>query len=296
MIFSDLQTIRDWIRYGATQFEKAELFYGHGTDNAWDEALALVLHALKLDYELGEKILDCRLTEDEKKAIFSLYEIRILKHLPVPYITQKAYYGGFCFHVDERVLIPRSPILELIEKRLEPWVAPEKVRYMLDIGTGSACLSIIMAHYFPESQIDAVDIDKSVLEVARNNVTAYDLQNRIELIESDLFSALAGKTYDVIITNPPYVDADEMARLPKEYRHEPVHALASGEDGLSHIRQILSKAKHFLNPNGILIGEVGHSEAALCVAYPQINFTWLEFQRGGEGIFLLDYEQLQQIS
>jgi len=292
-IKQNLKTIRDWIRYGATCFETAKLFYGHGTDNAWDEAAALVLHELSLSHELGAKIIDCRLTALEKNKILAAFEQRIVKRLPVPYITNKAFYAGFEFYVDERVLIPRSPIAELFENHFSPWIDAENVCSILDIGTGSACLPIIAAYYFPDASIDAVDIDPQALKVGQINLEKYQLQNQITLIESDLFASLGDKTYDVIITNPPYVDAEDMAGLPMEFHHEPRHALAAGEDGLEHMRQILVQAKRHLNPGGILIGEVGNSSEALEIAYPDIDFTWLEFERGGDGVFLLHYEQLQ---
>lgn len=290
-----LKTLRDWVRYGASTFEKAKLFYGHGTDNAWDEAAALVLHELSLSHELGAKIIDCRLTEAEKSKILQVFEQRVVKRLPVPYITNRAFYAGFEFYVDERVLIPRSPIVELFEAHFSPWIEAENVCSILDVGTGSACLPIVAAYYFPDASIDAIDIDSEALKVGHINLKKYQLEEQVKLIKSDLFSQIENKTYDVIITNPPYVDSEDMASLPMEFHHEPRHALASGEDGLEHIRQILSQAKQHLNPGGILIGEVGNSSEALEIAYPNIDFTWLEFERGGEGVFLLHYEQLQQI-
>lgn len=292
---NSLKTLRDWIRFGASCFERAELFYGHGTDNAWDEAASLVLHVLKLPHELDAKIIDTRLTDFEKDPIIEMFETRILKRIPAAYITHAAHYAGFTFYVDERVLIPRSPIVELIEKHFQPWCNPEEVSSILDIGTGSACLPIIAAYYFPDAVIDAVEIDPKALEVAQINLQKFNLQDQINLIQSDLFSAIANKTYDVIICNPPYVDKDDMASLPPEFLHEPQHALASGDDGLSHIRRILAEAKNHLNPAGILIAEVGNSAEALEEAYPDVNFTWLEFERGGSGVFLLSYEQLEAL-
>lgn len=288
-----LKTVRDWVRFGASCFERAKLFYGHGTDNAWDEAVALVLHVLRLSPEFGEKLIDARLTDFEKELLIDIYQTRIVKRMPAPYITQIAHYAGMEFYVDQSVLIPRSPIAELIEKRFQPWLDVDNVCSILDIGTGSACLPILAACYFPDASIDAVDIDPKALDVAMINVKKFHLQEQVQLIRSDLFTALAGKKYDVIISNPPYVDAEDMAQLPPEFLHEPVHALASGVDGLTHIRQILAEAKRHLNPDGILIGEVGNSATALELAYPEINFTWLEFERGGNGVFLLTYDQLE---
>ncbi len=291
-----LKTVRDWVRFGASCFERANLFYGHGTDNPWDEAVALVLHALNLSHPFGEKLIDARLSQFEKDKLIEIFQERIIKRIPAPYITHKAYYAGFEFYVDKRVLIPRSPIAELIEKQFKPWVEPHHVYSILDMGTGSACLPILCAYYFPEALIDAVEIDKDALAVANINLDKFQLQEHIKLYQSDLFAALADKTYDVIICNPPYVDAEDMASLPAEFLHEPQQALASGVDGLSHINKILIEAKHHLNPEGILIAEVGNSASALELAYPQINFTWLEFERGGMGVFLLTYDQLKTIN
>lgn len=286
-----LFTVRDWARFGASTFERSKLYYGHGTDNAWDEAVSLILHALKLPHELGDKLIDCRLTELEKNSILELFEKRIVEHIPVPYITKTAHYAGLDFFVDERVLIPRSPIAELIENQFRPWIDPTHVFSILDIGTGSACLAILCALYFPESYVDAVDIDLNALEVARINIDKHHVVDQVSLFESDIFSEIKNQTYDVILSNPPYVDANDMAVLPQEFLHEPQHALASGVDGLLHIKRIIDAAKAHLNPNGILIAEVGNSAEALEAAYPELNFTWLEFERGGEGVFLLTYDQ-----
>lgn len=287
-----LISVRDWIRFGASAFERAGLFYGHGTDNPWDEAVALVVYALNLSHEFDDKLIDARLTSFEKDHIIALFEARILKRLPVPYLTHKAYYAGFEFYVDDRVLIPRSPIVELIENQFQPWIEPSKVNAILDIGTGSGCLAILSAHYFTNSVVDAVDIDPNALQVARTNIEKYHLNEHVFLYESDLFTGVKEKTYDVILSNPPYVAAEVMANLPPEFLHEPKHALASGEDGLSHIKRIIHEAKMHLNPGGILIAEVGNSAAATQLAYPNLDFMWLEFKRGSDGVFLLNYNQL----
>lgn len=288
---SALLTLRDWLRWAVSRFEEAGLYYGHGTDNAWDEALAIILHALHLPHDVSRDVLDARLTDTEKQAILTLLNRRITERVPAPYLTNKAWFAGLPFYVDERVLIPRSPLAELIENHFEPWLqtAPE---HILDLCTGSGCIAIACAHFFPEALVDASDLSKDALAVAQINVGQHHMENQVNLYQGSLFDALpTGKKYDLIISNPPYVDREDMLSLPPEYHHEPAGALQAGTDGLDIVLKILKEAREFLTPNGILIVETGNSEIALMDKYPSLPLTWLEFTRGGGGVFLLTADQ-----
>jgi len=292
---AELRTLRDMLRFGASCFNAANIYFGHGTDNAWDEALQLVLHSLHLSHrclERGEKILDTRLTSHEREQIIDLYNQRIVKRIPNAYLTHEAWFCGLPFYVDERVLIPRSPIAELIENQFETWIDPTQVKRILDVGTGSGCIAIACALYFPKATIDGVDISAEVLKAATINAHKHQVQEQVNLILSDLFTALLDKQYDIIIANPPYVNSMDMASLPREYLHEPRSALVAGEDGLDCVKVILTQANEHLTDNGILIVEVGNSASALMEQYPKVPFLWLEFERGGEGVFLLRKDQL----
>ncbi len=288
----DLHTVRDFIRWGVSRFTENELCFGHGTDSALDESLALVLHALHLPFGLPDPLLEGRLTQAEKAAVVELLVQRIEKRLPAAYLTNKALFCGIPFYVDERVLVPRSPIAELIEQQFAPWVEPDEVTHILDLCTGSGCIAIASAYMFPNAQVDGVDISEDALAVANINTERHKLASRLNLIQSDLFSGVAGEKYQIIVTNPPYVDADDIASMPKEFHQEPAIGLASGADGLDITRKILSQAADYLTPQGILVVEVGNSEAALQQQLPNTPFMWLDFERGGHGVFLLTHEQL----
>lgn len=290
-----IQTIRDFLRYATSRFNEAGLYYGHGTDNAWDEAIALILPTLHLPFDINPAVLDAHLTEIERKQLFDLIDKRIQARIPVSYLTHQAWFAGLSFYVDERALIPRSPIAELIESQFKPWINPTQVHRILDLCTGSGCIAIACAHYLPETQVDATDISPEALALAKINVLRHKMENRISLHQADLFAGLPKHRYDIIVSNPPYVDAEDMASLPKEYLHEPQIGLAAGHEGLDFALQIIDQANEYLSPQGILVIEVGNSEAALMSAMPDMPFTWLEFERGGGGVFLLTAEQLHEL-
>jgi len=291
---TELSTIRDVLRYAITKMNQADLFYGHGTDNAWDDALALIFDTLHLSHEQQKILLDARLTTDEKKSLADLLLKRIDKRIPTSYLTKTAWFADLPFYVDERVIIPRSPFAELIETEFSPWIAPENVNRILDLCTGSACIAIASAYYMPDAIVDAVDISEEALAVAEINIKKFDMGEQVYLIQSNLFENLLERQYDIIISNPPYVDKQDMDNLPEEFRHEPELALASGDDGLEATTTILKQASRYLSDNGILVVEVGNSQHALMEKYPEVPFLWLDFARGGEGVFLLTKQQLQQ--
>lgn len=290
---TELLTIRDWLRYAVSQFEASDIFYGHGTDNAYDEAVWLVMSALHLPMDTLNNFFDARITSPERSKLSQLLEQRISSHTPTAYLVKEAWLQGLKFFVDERVLVPRSFIAELLNDDLSPWIEyPELVESAADICTGSGCLGIMLASAFPNATVDVVDISADALDVANINIANYGLEDQITAIQSDMFTALKGRKYDVIISNPPYVDAPSMAELPAEYRNEPQIALGSGNDGLDHTHTLLREAGHYLNENGILIVEIGHNRDALQAAYPNIAFNWLEVSSGNEFVFLLTKEQL----
>ena len=290
----DLLTLRDLVRWGASRFNEAGLFFGHGTDNALDEALALALHAVHLDHDLPEAYLACRLAAEERKAIAALYRRRIEDRIPAAYLTHQARFAGLDFHVDERVLVPRSPIAELIEHGFSPWLDAGEVTAVLDLCTGSGCIAIGCAYAFADARVDAVDLSPAALEVARMNVERHHLQDRVDVIASDLFASLEGRTYDLIVSNPPYVDEAQMDELPPEFGWEPELGLAAGEDGLDVVKRILRDGGRFLSPGGIMVVEVGAAAEAMVERYPEVPFLWLDFERGGEGVFLLTADQLDE--
>jgi ribosomal protein L3 glutamine methyltransferase len=287
----DLETLRDWLRFAVTRFGERGLSFGHGTTNAFDEATYLLLHALHLPLDRLEPFLDARLTQAERAQLAHLLDRRIEERIPAAYLTHEAWLGDFRFFVDERVIIPRSCIAELLPGGLEAFVGPaETVRSALDMCTGSGCLAIILAHAYPEADVDAVDISADALAVAQRNVADYGLADRINLIRSDLFGNLPEKDYDVIISNPPYVTAVAMENLPPEHRREPELALAGGDDGLDAVRQILREAQRHLAVGGTLVVEVGHNRTAAELAFPRVPFVWLETAASADSVFVVKRE------
>ena len=293
---SELRTVNDLVRWGASQFNKSDIYFGHGTNNAIDEALALVLFGLNLEHGLPNELMAARVTQTEREAVIELLKRRIEEKLPAAYLTNEAWFAGLKFFVDERVLVPRSPIAELIESGFEPWIDSSQVHSVLDLCTGSGCIAIACAYAFPEAEVDAVDISEDALAVARINTDKHHLSGQMNLLKSDVFNQLTGQTYDVIVSNPPYVDAQDMNALPHEFTHEPTLGLEAGEDGLDIVIRILREARAHLNPGGILVVEVGNSQHALMEKYPEVPFMWVEFARGGDGVFVLDYSTLRQYS
>jgi ribosomal protein L3 glutamine methyltransferase len=286
-------TLRDLLRFAVSRFNEAGLFFGHGLTSAYDEAVYLILHILHLPLDQLEPFLDARLTAAELGQVLHIIERRAIERIPAAYLTKEAWLGDFNFYVDERVIVPRSFIAELLHERLAPWVEePDGIHSALDLCTGSACLAVLLAYAFGNAMIDATDISQEALQVARKNVSSYNLEHRINLVQSDLFAELPGRRYDLIISNPPYVSAASMAALPEEYHHEPRNALASGADGLEATRTILRGAASHLTDQGLLIVEIGHNRETLERAFPQTPFTWLETSAGDEFVFLLKREQL----
>ena len=290
---NELSTLRDLMRFSVSRFSEAGLFFGHGSDNAWDESAYLLLHTLHLPLDRLEPLMDARLTSDERAAVLHIIERRISERLPAAYLTNEAWLGDCRFYVDQRVIVPRLHIAELLREQLSPWIDdPWAVGRVLDLCTGSGCLAILAAQAFPEARVDAVDLSPDALAVARRNVDDYQLKSRLHLVESDAFAGIAGERYDVIISNPPYVNAESMTTLPEEYRREPVLALASGEDGLDFVRIILKEAADHLNPKGVLVVEIGNNQSELERAFPETPFTWLDTAAGDQFVFMLHREDL----
>lgn len=292
-----LHTIGDYVRFASSQFNQADLFFGHGNDNAWDEALTLIMFAIHLPISSSHQVLSYQLVEEEKETIIALIEQRINEGLPVAYITNQAYFANLLFYVDERVLVPRSPIAELINNRFAICFDEKKppIR-ILDLCTGSGCIAIACAVKFPNSEVDAVDLSIDALNVAQINIENHGLSEQVIPIESDVFSGVKGLTYDLIVTNPPYVDQEDVDSLPIEYTYEPEMGLGSGEDGLDIVRKILAQSALHLNDNGILICEVGNSQIHLEALYPKVPFSWINFEHGGHGVFMLTKAQLKEFS
>lgn len=290
----ELVTILDFLRFSLSCATEAQLYYGHGTDNVWDDMRSLILRSLSLPHEVDPMLLNARLTTNEKKYLCQQLEKRINQRVPVPYLIKEAYFFDLPFYVDERVLIPRSPIAELIREQFSPWIEEDRVHQILDLCTGSGCIAIACCYAFPEALVDAVDISSEALAVAAINKERLEVDEQLTLIESDCFDAVPAKCYDIIVSNPPYVGKEEMQTLPDEYRHEPVLALETSNNGLSIVEKILKTAHAYLSDHGVLVVEVGNSEDALCEAYPSVPFTWLEMSHGGQGIFLLTKQQLEE--
>ena len=289
-----LPRLGDWVRKAVACFEAAELCYGHGTDSAWDEAVQLVLQVLKLDINSGDEVLDKHLSLAERRLLAEWIERRVREQKPLPYLMNTSWFMGMPFYVDERVLIPRSPLGEWILKAFDPWLleAPEKI---CDIGTGSGCLAIGCAKIFAEAQVDAIDLSVDALELAKINVERHQVADRLQLIQSDCFDQLEGRRYDLIVSNPPYVSAAEVNALPAEYQHEPRIALEAEEEGLKIVLKILQQAPQHLKQHGILVMDVGHADEALMRRLPRVPFTWLDLQYGGHGVFLLSGAELKRI-
>lgn len=298
---AELRTLGDMIRWSVSRMNEADIWFGHGTDNAWDEALLLVTHALNLPWNIAAEWHASCLTASERRAVTELVLTRIEQRVPAPYLTGVAWFCGLPFAVDERVLIPRSPIGQMIEQRFAPWWqgslhsgVPSPGR-ILDLCTGSGCIGIACADRFPEAEVELLDISFDALAVAEDNIQRHQLQDRVVALQSDLFAAASG-CYDLIVSNPPYVDADDMSSLPDEYHHEPELALAAGADGLDLVRIMLTEARRYLTDDGLLVVEVGNSWPALAAAYPQLPFIWPEFEHGGHGVFVLQARDLDVLN
>lgn len=291
----DLKTMVDLLRWATSRFNEHNVFFGHGTDNAWDEAVSLMLHTLYLPEQKDDTLLNARLVEDEKLQFIALVQQRINERIPAAYLTNTARFAKLSFYVDQRVLVPRSPIAELIVKQFSPLITDAaQVHRVLDLCCGSACIAIACAYAFPNAEVDALDLSDDALEVAAINIDGHDLNDRVIPIKSNVFSGVEGQTYDLIVTNPPYVDAEDMANLPPEYGHEPQMGLGCGEDGLDIVRIILQQAADHLTDGGILVCEVGNSCIHVQNAFSDVPFTWLEFEYGGHGVFALTKTQLEQ--
>jgi len=289
----ELRTIADMLRWAVSRFNDANIYYGHGTDNAWDEAIALVFHALHLPEEIGQQVILTNLTSSEKHKIVELIIRRVRERLPVPYLTHKANFAGLEFYVDERVLVPRSPIAEMINNQFSPWLYNKPVNRIMDLCTGSACIAIACAYAFEDAEVDALDISEDALEVAQINIESLGVLDRVFPIQSDLFSEIPkGPQYDLIVSNPPYVDAEDIGDMPEEYHHEPAIGLASGHDGLDLTKRILANAADYLTETGLLVVEVGNSMVHLIELFPNVPFSWVDFEFGGDGVFVLTRDQL----
>ncbi len=290
---NELITVRDYLRYAVSRFNAAELFFGHGSDNAWDEAVYLTLHTLNLPLDRLEPFLDARLLPHEREALLEIFRRRCEERLPAAYLTNEAWLGEHRFFIDDRVIVPRSFIAELLQEQLTPWIDdPWAISSALDLCTGSGCLAILTALAFPEAQVTAVDLSKDAISVAERNIADYHLNDRVHPVLSDAFTQLKGQRFNLIISNPPYVDAKSVDALPPEYLHEPEMALGSGEDGLDFTHIILRQAKQHLTPDGLLVVEIGHNREVLEAAYPTLPFTWLDTSAGDEYVFLLRAEEL----
>lgn len=289
----DLHTIRDFLRYTSSRFAASPLYFGHGTDNVWDEAVQLVLRSVHLPLENNNVFLDARLVRSERELIVERIDRRIIERVPIAYLLGEGWFMGMPFNIDERVLVPRSPIGELLENGLQPWLGMQPVRRILDLCTGSGCIGIGAASVFDEAEVDLSDISEDALEVADSNIELHGLEGRVRTVRSDVFANIDGQ-YDVILSNPPYVDAEDLADMPDEFHHEPALGLAAGDDGLDIAHRIIAGAADHLTEDGLLIVEVGNSWGAMDDAYPDLPLTWLEFDNGGDGVFLVTARDLRE--
>ncbi|MBQ0747723.1 MAG: 50S ribosomal protein L3 N(5)-glutamine methyltransferase [Marinobacter sp.] len=289
----DLHTVRDYLRYASSRFSASTVFFGHGTDNVWDEAVQLVMRTLHLPLDNNTLFLDARLTREERQLILERIQRRIDDRVPLAYLLGEAWFMGMPFHVDERVLVPRSPIGELIENGFQPWLGDKPVERILDLCTGSGCIGIGAATIFEDACVDLSDISPDALAVAESNIDLHELRERVRTVQSDVFANISGE-YDIIVSNPPYVDAEDLAGMPQEFHHEPALGLAAGNDGLDIAHRIIAGAAEHLTPGGLLVVEVGNSWVALDEAYPDLPFTWLDFSNGGDGVFAIAEQDLRQ--
>lgn len=291
-ILKQLCTIRDYLRWTTSRFLEAKLFYGHGTCSAWDEAVHLVFQAISLPIDMDDRILEANLTYCERKKIITWVDQRIFHRIPLPYLTKKAWFAEHEFYVDSRVIVPRSPIGELIRNEFRPWINHKKINHILDLCTGSGCIGIATSYVFKEAEIILSDISKDAIDVAKKNIALHNAQDSVITLHSDLFSKLTGKKFDLIISNPPYVNSNDFSSMPQEYLKEPKLSLKSGDDGLNITRRILAQAIKYLNKGGLLIVEVGNSQYTLQKIFQKVPFMWLNFEDGGDGVFLLTYDDL----
>lgn len=289
----DLHTVRDYLRYASSQFAASPVFFGHGTDNVWDEAVQLVMRSLHLPLEDNTLFLDARLIREERRVVLERIRRRIEERVPLAYLLGEAWFMGMPFHVDERVLIPRSPLGELIENGFQPWLGDKPVERILDLCAGSGCIGIGAASVFEDASVDLSDISAEALAIADSNIELHELHGRVRTVQSDVFANISGP-YDIIVSNPPYVDAEDLADMPDEFHHEPALGLAAGDDGLDIAHKILAGAAEHLTPGGLLVVEVGNSWVALDAAYPELPLTWLEFSNGGDGVFVITEQDLRQ--
>lgn len=288
-----LETIVDWIRFASSQFQRHQLYFGHGTDNPWDEAVLLVTATLHLPFDISPQQGGCRVIDDERVLLAQRIQRRVEERIPVAYLINEAWFAGLPFYVDERVLVPRSPLAELLANRLSPWLDGVEPKRILDLCCGSGCIGIAGLQTFEEAQLDLADLSQDALDVADINVQRYGLYEQVAVIQSDLFSNLDGQ-YDLILSNPPYVDAEDLGDMPEEYHHEPAMGLGSGDDGLDITRRILLEAADYLTDDGVLVVEVGNSWINLEAAFPQVAFTWLSFEHGGDGVFVFTKAELER--
>lgn len=292
---NELLTIRDYLRWACSRFNEAKLYFGHGTDNAWDEAVQLIMPSLHLPWDSPPDLLNSRLTLDERKHLVAVIERRVTERVPAPYITGEAWFAGMPFNVDSRVLVPRSPLAEIIDQEFQPWLQDYPAR-ILDLCTGSGCIGIACAATFSDAEVVLSDISSDAIEVANSNINRHHLQDQVSAIESDLFAGLKGQVFDLIVSNPPYVNLEDLESMPEEYQAEPEIALGSGDDGLDFTRRLLREARQHLSEQGLLVVEVGNSWPDLEAAFPDVPFIWLDFADGGHGVFVLSAAQLDEFA